>query len=227
MGKYARGLACALLALAQAQASLGQEVRLEVQGGPRLTVQAVAQQQQWLAHSGKIWAIVVVDGKLLIQEVQIVLGQSPSPGPQPGPEPKPDPKPDPKPEPQPPKPTKWQIAFFVESNLLDNLAPDQKALLAALLVRRDLEAKGHRLVGVFDPDAAGTATDPALRPWVEAAKGKAPCVAIAPMDGGTIRVFPLPASIAELWKLLENPPAIPSPQNPPGQAGCQEGRCIR
>lgn len=211
-----------------------QPIPLEVQGGKQLIVQAKAQDQQWIAYGGRIWLAAIIDGKLVVQEAQITLEPMP-PGPQPGPEPKPDPKPEPGPEPTPdpqpepkpePQPVKhWQVAFFVESNDLDNLSADQKAMLASLQARKDLEAKGHRLLGVLDPDAAATATDPALRPWLEAAKGKAPCLAIAPLEGGTIRILPLPASAAELWKLLENPPAPKQPTSQP--PSCFGGRCWR
>lgn len=199
-----------------------QTLQFEIQGGPQLTIRAKAEQQQWLMLGGKILVAAVADGKLVVQEFAWPPGPQPGPDPGPGPSPKPDPEPEPKPD---PKPAKWQVAFFVESDGLDNLAAVQQAMLASLLVRRDLEAKGHRLVGVLDPDASDTATDPALQAWFQAAKGKAPCVAIAPMEGGAIRVYPLPSDREALWKLLENPPAEPPP--PPKQPACSGGRCFR
>lgn len=210
---------CGCVVLLWASSALGQAVPLEVQGGQQLTIRAKAEQQQWLVIGGKVLVAAVADGKLVVQEFAW------PPGPGPGPTP-PDPGPEPKPEPQPdPQPTKhWQVAFFLESNNLDNLTAAQQALLASLLVRKDLEAKGHRLVGVFDPDSAGTVTDPGLKAWFQAAASKAPCVAIAPMEGGTIRVYSLPADKDALLKLLENPPAQAE-----GAAGakCVGGRCMR
>ena len=199
----------------------GQTLEFEAQGGPVLTIRAKAEQQQWLVLGGKTIVAAVVDGRLVIQE--FAWPPEPGPGPNPGPNPGPDPGPT-------PKPTHWQAAFFVESDNLDNLTPAQQALLASLLVRKDLEAKGHRLVGVFDPDTAGTVTDQNLKAWFAAAQGKAPCLAIAPMEGGTIQIFPLPESKDALWKILEGKtaPPPPTPPSPPKQPPvCTGPRCPR
>lgn len=186
-----------------------QNLQFEAQGGPVLTIKAKAEQQQWLVLGGKTLVAAVVDGKLVVQE----FTWPPNPGPNPGPEPGPE-----------PKPTYWQVAFFVESDNLDNLTPAQQSLLASLLVRKDLEAKGHRLVGIFDPDAMETATDPALKPWFSAAQRKAPCMALAPMEGGTIQIFPLPESKDAFWKVLEGKTA-PPPSPPKQPPVCTGPRC--
>ena len=201
--------------LAVAPLAAGQTLQFEAQGGPVLTIRAKAEQQQWIVLGGKTLVAAVVEGKLVIQE----FAWPPTPGPKPEPEP---PQPKPEPDPQPVK--HWQVAFFLESNNLDNLPPAQQTLLASLLVRKDLEAKGHRLVGVFDPDTAGTVTDQNLKAWFEAAKGKAPCLALAPMEGGTIKVFPLPESKDALWKILEGK-TLPPPSPPKQPPVCTGPRC--
>jgi hypothetical protein len=185
------------------------ELSFDLQGGQVLTVRAKAEQQQWIVLSAdRVLLAAIVNGKLVVQQFTWPAG--PQPGPQP--DPKPDPQPDPKPDPS----ARWQIAFGVESNNLDNLTPNQKTVLASLLIREDLSKRGHRFLGVFDPQSAETAVDPALKVWVNAMRGKAPCVAIAPLDGGAIRVYPLPESTDALLKLLANPPACDS-----------SGRCVR
>lgn len=182
-----------------ASIAAGQTLQFEVQGGPQLTIRAKAEQQQWLVLGGKTLVAAVVDGKLVVQ-------QWTTPGPVP-----PDPGPNP-PDPGP-LPSKWQVAFVLESDDLDNLTTDQQKLLASILIRDELAGRGHRLLGVLDPDSASTASD-AMKPWFESVKGKQlPVVAIAPLDGGTIYTFPLPKDVSALWAILEKPP-IGDPKPP-------------
>lgn len=175
------------------------DLKFSITGGEHLTIKAQAEQQQWLIIGDKILIAAVVDGKLVVQ-------QWTTPGPVP-----PDPGPNP-PDPGP-LPSKWQVAFVLESDDLDNLTTDQQKLLASILIRDELAGRGHRLLGVLDPDSASTASD-AMKPWFESVKGKQlPVVAIAPLDGGTIYTFPLPKDVSALWAILEKPP-IGDPKPP-------------
>ena len=169
--------------------SSAQDLVYEAAGGECLTIRAKAEQQQWRVVGDKIFVAAVRDGKLVVQEF-------PWPAPSPGPKP---------PDPQP-LPSSWQVAFLVESDSLDNLSPAQQSMLASVLIRDELTKQGHKLVGVLDPDSASTASD-SVKPWFDSAQGKQlPLVAIAPMDGGTIYTFPLPANSEALWVLLKSPP---------------------
>lgn len=120
----------------------------------------------------------------------LVIGGGPTPPDPPRP---PDPK---------PVPGEKQVALIAESGSLDRLPPAQRALLASLSLRQELSSRGHRLLGVLDPDQAAHAPA-AYAPWFQAAQGKPlPAVAVAPKGGGTIEVFPLPADADGLWTLL-------------------------
>jgi len=223
-----RFLSALVVFLLLAGVGFGQSLQFELAGDGQLSIRAKAQDQRWILLGGRILVAAVVDGKLQVEEFTWTAKPYP---PQPGPNP-PDPGPTP-PEPNPPNPppppppdTKWQVAIFVESNDLDNLSPSQKTLLASLLIRKELSEKGHYLVGVFDPEAAQTITDEALKPWINAVKGKKlPLLLLAPKGGGEIKAYPLPDSSFEFWKLLENPPA--QPPKPSLPARCLGGRCFR
>lgn len=178
-----------LLALCPVVAVAQPTLTFEMTGGPQLTIRAKAEQQQWLVIQGKVLVAAVVEGQLVVQECTWF------PGPQP------EPQPEPKPE---PKPMKWQVAVVVETDRLDNLPASQQSLLASLLLREELTQQGHRLVGIFDPDASSTATDN-IKPWFLAAQGKElPVLLLSPMEGGPIRVYPLPKDKTTLWQLLES-----------------------
>lgn len=157
---------------------------------------------------------LVRDGKLEIAAIVVVVeGDVPLP-------PKPDPpKPDP---PDPPKPgQKYQVMFFYETDDLDNMPMAQREMVTGLAFREALEAKGHRFMGAYDADTIVTVKQscngrtctevrsvaPALKEWWAAVDGDPlPRVAIAPLDGGDIKDFPLPAGRAELYLLMGDVP---------------------
>jgi hypothetical protein len=108
--------------------------------------------------------------------------------------------------PKPPLNQKWQIAFFYERTLLDDFPAAQREILAGLDFRKELLAKGHKIVCFYDKDIRGpNATIPAnLKPWFDAIENDPlPRVAFAPIEGGPIKDFALPADKASLGKLLE------------------------
>lgn len=147
---------------------------------------------------------------------------------------------DPDPEPDPDTSEK-QIAFFAETADQAELTDAQRTMLASLTLREEIAAAGHTLVGVFDPDLSYVdGTIPArLSAWFAAAKGHAPCVAIAAQEGGTIAVHDLPKTEAELFALLgqaarpkPKPSAATKPKPPAkGPVGyrtvCEGGMCRR
>jgi hypothetical protein len=160
---------------------------------------------------------LVRDGKMEIAALVVVVE-----GDRPNPPLPPDP---PTPDPPVPNPTeKWQVMFFVESTDVDDLPDGQIELISSLSFRQSLEAAGHRFMGRYDrnsvmeskanctydrygrkicqPPTMVVKSD--LAPWWEAVKGdELPRMAIAPIDGGKVRDFPLPANSAELYSLLE------------------------
>lgn len=121
--------------------------------------------------------------------------------------PEPDPVPPVPPVPPPPPPNqKWQVAFFYERTDSAKLTPGQQEILAGLTFREELKAKGHKIVCFYDKDIRGTnATIPThLQSWFDAIKNDSlPRVAFAPIEGGPIRDFPLPADKTALDRLLE------------------------
>lgn len=149
-----------------------------------------------------------------VGHVVVVEGDSPDPPLPPNPPNPPDP-----PDPPAPNPTaKWQVMFFLESTDVDDLPAGQIELISSLAFRQSLEAAGHRFMGRYDRDSVmetrstcnGTTCRPYLAvksdlaPWWGAVKGDPlPRLAIAPIDGGDIRDFPMPADEAALYKLLE------------------------
>jgi len=159
------------------------------------------------------FAVVTIDtaGKATLRVVYAKEGKPPdekfywlTPRDQPPPDPIP---PDPIPPPPPPPPdTKWQVMFYVESGDLDNLPAGQRDMLASLVFRQGLKAKGHALVGVFDRQMVGPdgKIPERFQAWYRAIEGDPlPRVGIAPLSGGDVLDFPLPANEAALWKLLE------------------------
>jgi hypothetical protein len=111
-------------------------------------------------------------------------------------------KPDPDPDPDPDQ--KYQIGFFFESKNKTKLSSDQKTILNSLLIRQELTKRGHSILGFFDKDIRSPGgIPPKLEPWWEAIKGDPlPRIAIAPVDGGEIDDFPLPANPPALWEML-------------------------
>jgi len=128
--------------------------------------------------------------QLLIHEIAV--------GVDPGPDPDPDPDPDPN--------GKYQIVIFAESGSLDNLPTGQREITASLILRQELSAAGHRLLGVFDPEITGPGGLPEwCKPWWAAVQGDPlPRIALASVAGGAVKDFALPADVAALWKLLGN-----------------------
>lgn len=130
--------------------------------------------------------------------------------------PAPDPQPDPTPEPQPPpSPTKWQVAIFVESDDLDAMPLAQLEITSSLVFRQTLAAAGHALLGIWDKDRPTTTVceGGVCRQvpvggkhdafWAAVSGDPLPRVAIAPLGGGPVQDFPLPATAAELLQLLQ------------------------
>jgi hypothetical protein len=154
---------------------------------------------------------IVVDwntGQNQLAEILVMVGGDPNP---------PNP-PDPPDPPDPPNPTsKWQVVFFHASGTLDNLPRAQIDMLSGLVFRDEVTAKGDRFVGSFNVDSVAktvrtcdgtkcwtTYAMPAeLVPFFNAVKGDPmPRVAIAPINGGAVRDFPLPENAAAFWTLL-------------------------
>jgi len=107
---------------------------------------------------------------------------------------------EPPPPPPPPPDEKKQYVFFVETADLDNLPKAQRDMLASLTLRDELAAKGHKFLGQWDDDTQPTANQQA---WYDAIQGDPmPRIAVAPVNGGSIVDYPLPANAAELRKLL-------------------------
>ncbi|HUT88707.1 MAG TPA: hypothetical protein VMY37_04375 [Thermoguttaceae bacterium] len=107
----------------------------------------------------------------------------------------------------PPVDRKYQVAFFLKALDLENLPQGQQTILGSLTLREELKKRGHVLLGVYDKDCTGPGGLPEkLKPWWKSIEGDAlPRVALAPIDGGEIRDYPLPADPTALWKLLEAP----------------------
>lgn len=143
-------------------------------------------------------------------------------GDDPGPVDPPAPVPDPIDPPPAPEPSggPWQLMIFHESEDLVAMTPDQIELCSGLLFRKEVEALGHDFQGSFDRSAVVTkktqrctdgvcrivdvAATPQLAAWWATVKNAPlPCLALAPLDGGTIQVFPLPANKADAFELLE------------------------
>lgn len=118
--------------------------------------------------------------------------------------PKPPDPPNP-PNPPGPEPGAKQLMLFYQRDKLDNYPAGQQALLGSLKLQDSLKSKGHLLKGRFDPGVTGPdGVVPAdLAPWFQAAKGQQlPCAIVAPMNGGQMVAYPLPADEAGLDKLL-------------------------
>jgi hypothetical protein len=129
-------------------------------------------------------------GKLVYAEHEVTVGGDTPPNP-----------------PQPPDPPvpggKKQLVFVVKQSELDNLPQAQQILLASLTLREKLASKGHRFLGILEANQAASAPQ-ALAPFYRSVDGDPlPRIAMAPVEGGTITDYPLPADEAGLLKLLE------------------------
>lgn len=127
------------------------------------------------------------------EEIEVTLqakgGTNPPNPPQP-----PTPDPDPKPVPG----DKYQIAIVLESADLTKLTKGQLEVTSGLTFREELEKKGHRFLGLLEVSQKGNASkaDAPFFQAVDSSGIKLPCVAVAPLSGGSIRVFPLPEASA-------------------------------
>lgn len=115
------------------------------------------------------------------------------------------PGPDPDP-PDPPTPGgKKQVVVVYESADLDSLPAFQRELISGLKIRKAIEDKGHKFVGVWDKDMRGPdGTIPAaVAPWANAAAGKTlPALLTAPLAGGQVVAHTMPADETALWTIL-------------------------
>jgi len=205
-----------------------QAIRFDLQGGPKLTVQVEADQQQWITHGGKIWVAAVVDGKLVVQDVRVETGPAPGPGPQPDPGPRPEPQPGPGPK---------KIIWIEETA---NRNPDQASAITDQKIRKLLSDAGWsiRVADIDVVDESGK-TPSDLEPYIQAAKqkslpvlvilegnkelylGSAPGSASALLD--LLRRFGLPVSEANGADGVgkEAPPKVPEAE----KKDCPNGNC--
>lgn len=113
----------------------------------------------------------------------------------------------PPPPPPPPPDTKYQVGIFLESSDRESLPKGQREIISSLAFRQELERRGHKWLTCFVYDKDCTSPDgipDKLKPWWEAIKGDpTPRIAMAPLSGGAIKDFPLPANPDAVWKLLE------------------------
>jgi hypothetical protein len=107
--------------------------------------------------------------------------------------------------PLPPDPGgKWQMMLFYEADRLDNYPEPQRQLLTSRVVREQLTSDGHRFRKVVESAALSGTASAEFEPWFKAVRGKTlPRVAIAPVEGGAVREFPLPADLTALKQLLD------------------------
>lgn len=134
--------------------------------------------------------------------------------------------PDPPDPPDPPTPTdqKWMVVFFYESSDTPKLPAAQQTLLSSLLVRQRLTAAGHKFLACLDKDrdlkyAKECFSDGTCRYllvedqwsdwWDAVVNDPMPRVAIAPLNGGYVQDFLLPANETELNKLLSTAKVLP------------------
>ena len=119
---------------------------------------------------------------------EVLGGTDPSPGPDPI-------------EPQPGQ--KFQVVVFLAADKLDEMEPAQRNIATSLTFRRELAETGHKLKQVIDDDQIRAGVPAKWLPWVQAVMGDPlPRYAIAPIRGGKIRDFPLPANGDALIKEL-------------------------
>ncbi|NLX57300.1 MAG: hypothetical protein GXY58_19495 [Planctomycetaceae bacterium] len=153
---------------------------------------------QWEGEAGDYAVIYFPPGDAQPVVQRVTLGAA-----KPGPQPDPDPG------------ARWQVVIFVESGDLDSMPLAQLEITSSLTFRKTLEASGHKLLGVWDKDrptttvcdgtvcrqvSAGGKYDAF---WAAISGDPLPRVAIAPIGGGAVQDFPLPASAAELLQLLQ------------------------
>ena len=131
--------------------------------------------------------------------------------------------PDPPIPPDPPTPdpgAKFQVMLIHEANDLDNLPQGQVDVLSGRVFRAKLAAAGHTFLGSYhvgslvttrtrciDGECETTTTPiPGMAVWFESVRGDPlPRICLAPLAGGEVRDFPLPADSAATIKFLEAP----------------------
>ena len=111
--------------------------------------------------------------------------------------------PDPDPDPDPivgPK----QVMFFLRAEDLDKMPGGQRDIVTSLIIRKDLENRGHKFLQVIDDDQIKAGVPAKWKSWVDAVMGDPlPRVAFAPKEGGPIVDVPMPDNYAQLLLLLE------------------------
>ena len=112
---------------------------------------------------------------------------------------------EPPPPPPPPLSDHYQIVLFVEAGeQLDKYTRDQRDIINSLTFRDELKDLGHRFLQVIDDDEINAGVPAKWKPWADAVKGHPlPAVALAPIDGGPVVVYPLPATTMDMLVLLE------------------------
>ena len=108
------------------------------------------------------------------------------------------------PPPPPPPNGKWQVMLFYQSSELDNMPLAQRELIAGRKFREDLAKRGHYFAGAFDVDAIVRTSGELTTWWASVQGDPMPRVAVAPREGGDVAGYPLPADVAEFFKLLES-----------------------
>ena len=115
--------------------------------------------------------------------------------------------PDPINPPQPPTPPggKKQMVMFYQAETVEQLPLGQQNILKSLTLHQELAKTGHVLIRILDDDTVSSGVSIKLSPWIKAAKDQPlPCIAIAPITGGSVpKVYPLPENYEALLKLLD------------------------
>jgi hypothetical protein len=234
MRYWAFGLVASLASLAGPWL-FAEDLRLELQGGPQLTVKAVAEQQQWITHGDKIWVAAVRGGKLVVKEISLGSPPEPGPGPEPGPRPEPQPGPGPK-----------TVIWIEESG---QRTPQQAAAIIDKNVRAAIDAARWTL-RVTDVDVVDESGRPPadLAPYLERARHAGLPWMVILEDGREVYTGKAPPDLPSLVILLrryglpiggavkedgpagaaasparEAPPKAESPQ--PTADNCPTGQC--
>jgi len=128
------------------------------------------------------------DGQPLVQRV-VLGGAAPDPTP---------------PEPDPPPPGgKKQVVLWVTEQQLDNLPQGQRDILNSLVFRQWLTSGGHVLLEVADPANFSGSSPGRWGPWLASVAGQSlPAISLAPVGGGPVKTYPLPASVEAAKTLI-------------------------
>ena len=114
--------------------------------------------------------------------------------------------PDPGPGPGPLPIGKKQLMLFYEADKLDDYPEAQRQILTSRQFRNTLQTQEHVLHEIVEAAALNQQNiSEEKKLWFSKVKGLSlPVVALAPKDGGTIKVLPLPANINALLSILNN-----------------------